>query len=102
MTLVQIISKVVDDPRNTDNAWMETQAFWFHFESEAELGRKLKAGDDAVGAQWIELSDKFDINTMYADHSQIVLQLFRVITKDPQVSQDFPTVQVPPNILSQL
>ena len=38
----------VDDPRNTDCAWMETTAFLFH-DSEGDKVAKfdLKAGDDA-------------------------------------------------------
>ena len=42
------VSGYVDDPRNTDNAWMETTAFLFH-DSEGDKVAKfdLKAGDDA-------------------------------------------------------
>ena len=37
----------VDDPRNTDNAWMETTAFHFHVTDELGAMLPLKAGDDA-------------------------------------------------------
>ena len=38
----------VDDPRNTDNAWMETTAMLFHDEKGTAVARlKLHAGDDA-------------------------------------------------------
>ena len=38
----------VDDPRNTDNAWMETVAMNFHDDAGTGLGAfKLHAGDDA-------------------------------------------------------
>ena len=97
---LQIISKVVDDPRNTDNAWMETQAFWFHFATEDDLGRKLQAGDDAVGAQWVDLDADFDINCLYADHSEIVIQLFREIGKAD--SKEFSDLVIPNSVQAKL
>ncbi|XP_075260804.1 uncharacterized protein LOC142352232 isoform X1 [Convolutriloba macropyga] len=97
-----IISKVVDDPRNTDNAWMETQAFWFHFNSEADLGRKLQAGDDAQKAQWVKLDDNFDINSLYADHGSIVIKLFQVILENQMQSKDFEGLTVPKSIQEKL
>ena len=47
----------VDDPRNTDNAWLETTAVLFH--CSAELGERmhLAAGDDAAKAEWLDVSD---------------------------------------------
>ncbi|XP_063720388.1 ADP-ribose pyrophosphatase, mitochondrial-like isoform X2 [Symsagittifera roscoffensis] len=97
-----IISKVVDDPRNTDNAWMETQAFWFHFATEDDLGRKLQAGDDAVGAQWVDLDADFDINCLYADHSEIVIQLFREIGKGKADSKEFSDLVIPNSVQAKL
>ena len=41
----------VDDPRNTDNAWMETTAFHFHVTDELGAMLPLKAGDDARKAR---------------------------------------------------
>ena len=38
----------VDDPRNTDNAWMETTAFHFHCSFKLGQMLKLQAGDDAA------------------------------------------------------
>ena len=35
----------VDDPRNTDNAWMETTAFHFHCTDKLARLLKLEAGD---------------------------------------------------------
>ena len=50
-----IYAGYVDDPRNTDNAWMETVAM--HFHCSEELGRKLKlrGGDDAKYASWLDI-----------------------------------------------
>ena len=43
----QVYRGYVDDPRHTDNAWIETTAF--HFHCPPEIGDKLPlaAGDDA-------------------------------------------------------
>ena len=78
----------VDDPRNTDNAWMETVAYNFHddtgqnlslftnlvelfcFLSGKGVGRlKLKAGDDAGDVAWTEA--KSDMN-LYASHNSFI------------------------------
>ena len=41
----QIYRGYVDDPRNTDNAWMETVAYNFHDEKGDSVGQfKLHAG----------------------------------------------------------
>ena len=39
-----VYSGYVDDPRNTDNAWMETVAYNFHDESDILKSLKLSAG----------------------------------------------------------
>eukprot|EP01084_Bolivina_argentea_P316451 548542_1 len=45
---VEIYKGYCDDPRNTDNAWMETEAFNFHDEKGDKVGKfNLQAGDDA-------------------------------------------------------
>ena len=42
---LKIYKGYVDDPRNTDNAWMETVAFNFHDENNEVLNEiKLEAG----------------------------------------------------------
>lgn len=67
---IEIYSGYVDDPRNTDNAWMETTAYNFHDETGDIVGAlKLKAGDDAVGVQWVNATS--DLN-LYASHKDIV------------------------------
>ncbi|KAK7485432.1 hypothetical protein BaRGS_00023380 [Batillaria attramentaria] len=62
----EIYRGYVDDPRNTDNAWMETIAINFHDETGDSVGRfKLNAGDDAVGVQWMDLGRELQL---YASH----------------------------------
>ena len=46
----------VDDPRNTDHAWVETAVYHYHAEGDAERLR-LAAGDDAAQAFWLGVSD---------------------------------------------
>ncbi|KAL3987309.1 transcription factor 7-like 1 [Sarotherodon galilaeus] len=60
----------VDDPRNTDNSWMETVAVNFHDDlgnSVSEL--PLEAGDDAGQVQWVDLDSSFPL---YANHSHFL------------------------------
>lgn len=66
----EVYKGYVDDPRNTDNAWMETIAYNFHDESGEVVGQlKLQAGDDAVGVRWIDIDSTI---RLYASHSNIV------------------------------
>lgn len=60
----------VDDPRNTDNAWMETVAYNFHDENGSRVGTlNLHAGDDAVGVRWIDADSSLKL---YASHRDII------------------------------
>lgn len=43
---MQVYRGYVDDPRNTDNAWMETTAFNFHDEDGTVVARfQLESGE---------------------------------------------------------
>ncbi|XP_044536416.1 ADP-ribose pyrophosphatase, mitochondrial isoform X5 [Gracilinanus agilis] len=60
----------VDDPRNTDNAWMETEAVNYHDETGETMDNlALEAGDDAGKVKWVDISDKLKL---YASHSQFI------------------------------
>uniref|UniRef100_A0ABI7YQU1 Nudix hydrolase domain-containing protein n=2 Tax=Felinae TaxID=338152 RepID=A0ABI7YQU1_FELCA len=60
----------VDDPRNTDNAWMETEAVNYHDETgEIMDNLTLEAGDDAGKVKWVDISDQLQL---YASHSQFI------------------------------
>jgi ADP-ribose pyrophosphatase len=66
-----LIKGYVDDPRNTDNAWMETVACLFHDGEGNQIGQfKLKAGDDAKALQWMDIDD--DLN-LYASHKMFLM-----------------------------
>ena len=71
----------VDDPRNTDNAWVETCAYHFHCSRELGGmllldGREDPTGKQGMGAKWVTM-DESDDNyvAMYANHKQMVEQV---------------------------
>ncbi|PAA48365.1 hypothetical protein BOX15_Mlig031650g1, partial [Macrostomum lignano] len=67
---VDLYKGYVDDPRNTDNAWMETVAVNFHDEDGDGLAMfQLHAGDDAIGVCWKDISRDLKL---YASHHQFV------------------------------
>lgn len=60
----------VDDPRNTDNAWMETVAVNFHDTDGTTVGRiPLHAGDDAAAVQWLTIDRQLNL---YASHIDFI------------------------------
>ncbi|KAK9977562.1 hypothetical protein ABG768_019369 [Culter alburnus] len=63
---LQVYKGYVDDPRNTDNAWMETVAVNFHDESGNSVSElPLQAGDDAGQVSWIDIDSSL---ALYANH----------------------------------
>lgn len=65
----EIYKGYVDDPRNTDNAWMETVAYHFHACNENVANINLNAGDDAASVRWMDLSKELKL---YASHSDMI------------------------------
>jgi ADP-ribose pyrophosphatase len=66
----------VDDPRNTDNSWMETVARNFHDENGDGLGKfQLTAGDDAVGVKWTDVSESLNLYASHRDFVEVVAKL---------------------------
>ena len=60
----------VDDPRNTDNAWMETVACNFHDDNGKTVGRiPLSAGDDAQAVRWLSIDRPLKL---YASHTEFI------------------------------
>eukprot|EP00048_Salpingoeca_helianthica_P009719 m.139406 g.139406 ORF g.139406 m.139406 type:complete len:1160 (-) comp14934_c4_seq26:374-3853(-) len=79
---VEMYKGYVDDPRNTDNAWMETVAMNFHDDTgELTSHFKLHAGDDAGAVSWIAVSP--DIK-LYASHADFIRRLASYMTVDGQ------------------
>lgn len=61
----------VDDPRNTDKAWMETIAAVKLLTAKEASGATLKAGDDAKAAQWKKV-DAQQLSNLYASHAHLI------------------------------
>ncbi|KAJ8347354.1 hypothetical protein SKAU_G00287550 [Synaphobranchus kaupii] len=67
---LQVYKGYVDDPRNTDNSWMETVAVNFHDETGDSVSElPLQAGDDAGHVCWIDIDSAV---SLYASHSQFL------------------------------
>lgn len=67
---VMLFCGVVDDHRNTDNAWMETAAVHVH-DDTGDIFKHwaMTAGDDAAGVRWIE----YDVNMcLYSGHQHFL------------------------------
>lgn len=63
----------VDDPRNTDNAWMETTVMNFHDDTGLQIGAlALTAGDDAKNVCWMDVSSNLKL---YASHSSFLAEV---------------------------
>jgi len=67
----------VDDPRNTDNSWMETCVVNFHDETGQSLSRvPLNAGDDACAVRWLPIDRTL---SLYASHGDFVEKVCRYL-----------------------
>jgi ADP-ribose pyrophosphatase len=70
----------VDDPRNTDNCWMETVAMNFHDEDGKATGRfKLHAGDDAGAVSWVDGSTDMPMYASHQDFMKATLELHKAL-----------------------
>ena len=70
---VLIYEGPVNDPRNTNNAWMETTVRNFHDDDDTSVGRfVLKAGDDAKAVRWQVLSRGMKL---FASHAVFISQV---------------------------
>ncbi len=66
-----VFTGVVDDPRNTDNAWMETTVLHKHLTPAERTALHLQAGDDAKAVHWADINKQL-ISSMYASHGDFV------------------------------
>lgn len=68
----------VDDPRNTDNAWMETTCVHYHIEDPAVIAvfdQTMKAGDDAAAVKWLDIdAENEHFKNLYASHKELVIR----------------------------
>ncbi len=74
----------VDDPRNTDHAWMETTALHAHLSDQEDLGTP-KGMDDAQDAAWQPVrAPLFD--TLFASHGDLVRSALDSFQKSPSAA----------------
>lgn len=67
---VEVYKGYVDDPRNTDNAWMETVVYGFHDgKNNVFKNFDLKAGDDADNVKWMDIDGDIEL---YANHKDFI------------------------------
>jgi ADP-ribose pyrophosphatase len=66
----------IDDPRNTDNAWLETTAIHTHLAFDVAEKMNLKAGDDATDYAWVKISEE-RVRNLYASHGLTLLNALR-------------------------
>lgn len=78
----EVYRGIVDDPRNTDNAWMETVAFAVDATDVAPKDLQLKSGSDAADVAWAEVellangrllvTVRGNVVELYASHTDLV------------------------------
>ncbi|XP_022101086.1 ADP-ribose pyrophosphatase, mitochondrial-like [Acanthaster planci] len=67
---IEVYRGYVDDPRNTDNSWMETIAVNFHDGTGNSVGKfALHAGDDAGAVQWTDIGSNLKL---FASHESFI------------------------------
>lgn len=57
----------VYDPRNTDNAWMETTVAWMHVDDLTASGMKPKTSEEASKVEWVKVDGDL-LDSMHASH----------------------------------
>jgi len=67
----------VDDPRNTDDAWMETHCQHLHMDSNLASRLPLLGGDDASMAMWKNVDANLKL---YASHIDWVTKVMKKMT----------------------
>ncbi|CAG2120147.1 unnamed protein product, partial [Medioppia subpectinata] len=72
----EVYAGCVADPRNTDNAWMESVAKVYELNDDMAAQVVLESGDDAVGAQWMDMSAHLKL---YANHRLFVESAARLL-----------------------
>lgn len=66
----EVYKGYVDDPRNTDNAWLESVAKHKHLGIDEALELTPKAASDAKAVQWLPLT-KENMKKLYANHEEM-------------------------------
>uniref|UniRef100_A0A1B6KX32 Nudix hydrolase domain-containing protein n=1 Tax=Graphocephala atropunctata TaxID=36148 RepID=A0A1B6KX32_9HEMI len=69
---VEIYKGYVDDPRNTDNAWVETVAIHYHDSGDLFDSVNLVAGDDACDVSWTDVDRYMEL---YSGHPKFLHEM---------------------------
>uniref|UniRef100_A0A1B6JVS0 Nudix hydrolase domain-containing protein n=1 Tax=Homalodisca liturata TaxID=320908 RepID=A0A1B6JVS0_9HEMI len=69
---VEIYKGYVDDPRNTDNAWVETIAIHYHDSEQLFDSITLMAGDDACDVAWTDVDRHMEL---YSGHPKFLREM---------------------------
>ena len=80
-----VFTGVVDDPRNTDNAWMETTVLHKHLATAERTAMHLQAGDDAKVVRWADVNKQL-ISSMYASHGDFVRMGLSYLKSIPEIA----------------
>lgn len=76
----------VDDPRNTDNAWMTTTAMWKHLPVEETRSMKVVLAEKEVTKwAWKPIGREL-IGNMYASHGAILSEVYDVLQSQGKTS----------------
>ena len=85
----------VEDPRNTDNAWMESSLFHLHLSDDSVLGQtKIRPGSDARDAEWIPITEA-TLDNLYASHGSMV----KIAISQMRARCDQESEHLPPSVL---
>ena len=68
----RVYTGYVDDPRNTDNSWMETECQHLHMDSKLASQLPLLGGDDACLAVWKNVDSNLKLYASHMDWVQKV------------------------------
>ena len=66
----------VDDRRNTDNAWFETNAQWKHLPPDLGAAMNPVAGSDADDVRWVPVTENLP-KRMYASHGDMLREVMK-------------------------
>lgn len=65
-----------DDPRSTDNAWIETTPSLILLDKKSAKNLPIKAGDDAMDVKWMEINEE-SLRSLYASHAFVVVEALK-------------------------
>jgi ADP-ribose pyrophosphatase len=88
----------VDDPRNTDNSWMETSALHKHLADEEAEKIVLRVADNSdpneiAGVKWMPLT-KENLGKLYASHGVMVKEAMKRMEESSKIVIDEITATV--------